>query len=131
MDKVTYPLKIIPLGGLGEIGQNMMVVEYHQDIVVIDAGLLFPGNDMLGVELGVPDTTYLEKNQDRVKAILITHGHEDHIGALSFLLSKINAPVYSSRLPNSLISAKLKQASLIQNVNIQICLLYTSPSPRD
>ena len=120
MDKVTYPLKIIPLGGLGEIGQNMMVVEYHQDIVVIDAGLLFPGNDMPGVELGVPDTTYLEKNQDRVKAILITHGHEDHIGALSFLLSKINAPVYSSRLTNSLISAKLKQASLIQNVNLQI-----------
>ena len=120
MDKVTYPLKIIPLGGLGEIGQNMMVVEYHQDIVVIDAGLLFPGNDMPGVELGVPDTTYLEKNQDRVKAILITHGHEDHIGALSFLLSKINAPVYSSRLTNSLIFAKLKQASLIQTVNLQI-----------
>ena len=104
---MSLPLKVIQLGGLGEIGQNMMVIECRQDIVVIDAGLLFPGNDMPGVELGIPDTTYLEKNRDRVKAILITHGHEDHIGALSFLLSKIDAPVYSSRLTHGLISAKL------------------------
>ena len=117
---MSSPLKVIPLGGLGEIGQNMMVIECHQDIVVIDAGLLFPGNDMPGVELGIPDTTYLEKNRDRVKAILITHGHEDHIGALSFLLSKIDAPVYSSRLTHSLISNKLKQASIIKSANLHV-----------
>ena len=117
---MSLPLKVIPLGGLGEIGQNMMVIECRQDIVVIDAGLLFPGNDMPGVELGIPDTTYLEKNRDRVKAILITHGHEDHIGALSFLLSKIDAPVYSSRLTHGLISAKLKQASLIRNASLHV-----------
>ena len=117
---MSSPLKIIPLGGLGEIGQNMMVIECHQDIVVIDAGLLFPGNDMPGVELGIPDTTYLEKNRDRVKAILITHGHEDHIGALSFLLSKIDAPVYSSRLTHSLISNKLKQASIIKSASLHV-----------
>ena len=117
---MSSPLKVIPLGGLGEIGQNMMVIECHQDIVVIDAGLLFPGNDMPGVELGIPDTTYLEKNRDRVKAILITHGHEDHIGALSFLLSKIDAPVYSSRLTHSLISNKLKQASIIKSASLHV-----------
>ena len=120
MPEMSSPLKIIPLGGLGEIGQNMMVIECHQDIVVIDAGLLFPGNDMPGVELGIPDTTYLEKNRDRVKAILITHGHEDHIGALSFLLSKIDAPVYSSRLTHSLISNKLKQASIIKSASLHV-----------
>ena len=75
-------LKVIPLGGLGEIGQNMMVIEMGKDIIVIDAGMLFPGTDIPGVDFGVPDITYLERNADRIRAILITHGHEDHIGAL-------------------------------------------------
>ena len=107
MNNVMPPLRIIPLGGLGEIGKNMMAVEYGDDIVVVDCGVQFPDDDMLGVDLIIPDVSYLVERADRVKAILITHGHEDHIGALSFILPQINVPVYAPRLAHGLISVKL------------------------
>ena len=107
MNNVMPPLRIIPLGGLGEIGKNMMAVEYGDDIVVIDCGVQFPDEDMPGVDLIIPDVSYLVERADRVKAILITHGHEDHIGALSFILPQINVPVYAPRLAHGLISVKL------------------------
>ena len=113
-------LKVIPLGGLGEIGQNMMVIEMGKDIIVIDAGMLFPGTDIPGVDFGVPDITYLERNADRIRAILITHGHEDHIGALPYLLSKIDAPVFSSMLTNELILSKLKGSGLLRKARLHV-----------
>ena len=106
------PIRVIPLGGLGAIGQNMMVIEMGSDVLLIDAGVLFPDKDIYGVEIGLPDISYLERNSNRVKAILITHGHEDHIGALPYLLSRIDAPVYSSRLTKELISNKLRRSTL-------------------
>ena len=107
MNNVTPPLRIIPLGGLGEIGKNMMALEYGDDIVVVDCGVQFPDEDMPGVDLIIPDVSYLVERADRVKAILITHGHEDHIGALPFILPQINVPVYAPRLAHGLISVKL------------------------
>ncbi len=107
MNNVMPPLRIIPLGGLGEIGKNMMAVEYGDDIVVIDCGVQFPDEDMPGVDLIIPDVSYLVERADRVKAILITHGHEDHIGALPYILPQINVPVYAPRLAHGLISVKL------------------------
>jgi len=107
LNNVMPPLRIIPLGGLGEIGKNMMAVEYGDDIVVIDCGVQFPDEDMPGVDLIIPDVSYLVERADRVKAILITHGHEDHIGALPFILPQINVPVYAPRLAHGLISVKL------------------------
>ena len=102
-------LKIIPLGGLSEIGKNMMVMEYQNDIILIDAGLMFPEEEMLGVDLVLPDTSYLLEKQGRIRGIIITHGHEDHIGALPYLLAQLNAPIYSTKLTRGLISVKLKQ----------------------
>ena len=103
------PLRIVPLGGLGEIGKNMMAVECGNDIVVIDAGLLFPKEDMLGVDLVLPDTSYLLERRDKVRAILITHGHEDHTGALPYVLRDLNVPVYAPPLALSLIQVKLRE----------------------
>jgi ribonuclease J len=102
-------LRIIPLGGLGEIGKNMMAIECGDDIVIIDAGLMFPSEEMLGVDLLIPDFTYVLENRDRVRGILVTHGHEDHIGGLPYLLQSLNVPVYSSKLSSRLIAAGLKQ----------------------
>ena len=102
-------LKIIPLGGLSEIGKNMMVMEYQNDIILIDAGLMFPDEEMLGVDLVLPDTSYLREKREKIRGIIITHGHEDHIGALPYLLSEVNVPIYSTKLTQGLISVKLKQ----------------------
>jgi ribonuclease J len=102
-------LKIIPLGGLGEVGRNMMIYEYDHQILVVDAGLMFPENDMLGIDYIIPDITYLSQNRDRVKGIVITHGHEDHIGAISHVLEEIPAPVYATPLTRGLLEAKLSR----------------------
>ncbi len=102
-------LKIIPLGGLSEIGKNMMVMEYQNDIILIDAGLMFPNEEMLGVDIVLPDTSYLIEKREKIRGIIITHGHEDHIGALPYLLSELNVPIYSTKLTQGLISGKLKQ----------------------
>lgn len=109
MKKQISSLKIIPLGGIGEVGKNMTVIEYENDIIVIDSGLLFPREDMLGVDYVIPDTTYLEKNKDRVRALIITHGHEDHIGAIPYIIEKINVPIYGTRLTLALIEAKFEE----------------------
>ena len=102
-------LRIIPLGGLGEIGKNMMALECGDDIIVVDCGVQFPTEDMLGVDLVIPDTTYLRENSQRVRAILITHGHEDHIGALPFVLPELDVPVYAPQLAHGLITVKLQE----------------------
>ncbi|HMM31375.1 MAG TPA: ribonuclease J [Clostridia bacterium] len=102
-------LKIIPLGGVGEIGKNMTVIEYGKDIVVVDCGLIFPDDDMPGIDLVIPDMSYLEKNAEKLRAILVTHGHEDHIGALPFALKQFNVPVYGTKLTIALIEHKLEE----------------------
>lgn len=102
-------LRVIPLGGLGEVGKNMTVVEYKDDIVIIDAGLTFPTDDMPGVDVVIPDISYLEKNKEKVRAILLTHGHEDHYGAVPYVLKKLNVPVYCTRLTGGLLENKFKE----------------------
>ncbi|MDP6180705.1 MAG: ribonuclease J, partial [Desulfatiglandales bacterium] len=113
-------LRVIPLGGLGEIGKNMLLLEYGIDIIIIDAGLMFPEEDMLGVDMVIPDITYLLENKDKVRGIIVTHGHEDHIGALPFLLPKINVPIYSTKLTNGLITVKLKARKLLAEATLNI-----------
>ena len=102
-------LLVIPLGGLGEIGKNMTVFQYGEDIIVLDAGLSFPDDDMFGIDLVIPDMSYLIENKDKVKAVVITHGHEDHIGSLAYLLNEVNVPVYATKLVCGLIEGKLKE----------------------
>jgi ribonuclease J len=106
-------LKIIPLGGLGEIGLNMMVLEYDDTIIIVDAGLMFPEDDMLGIDIVIPDFSYLLKNKDRIRALIVTHGHEDHIGAIPFLLREIPVPIYGTILTLALIKEKLKEHGLL------------------
>ncbi|EWM53890.1 beta-lactamase [Ruminococcus flavefaciens 007c] len=114
------PVRIIPLGGLNEIGKNMTVFECSNDMFILDCGLAFPDADMPGVDIVIPDFTYVERNQDKIRGIVITHGHEDHIGGLSYLLKKINVPVYATRLTIGLIEGKLKEQGLSGKVNLNI-----------
>ncbi len=111
-------LRITPLGGLGEIGKNMTVFEYEDEIIIVDAGVMFPENDMLGIDLIIPDFNYLMDKTDKVKAVLVTHGHEDHIGALSHLMQHISAPIYATPLTAGLIEVKLRQARLQNEVDL-------------
>ena len=112
------PLRVIPLGGLGEIGKNMMALEYGKDIIVIDAGVLFPEEDMLGVDLVIPNISYLVENKKRIRGIFITHGHEDHTGALPYVLRELKVPVYAPRLAYGLISVKLKEHKLLKEASL-------------
>ncbi|MDI9476639.1 MAG: ribonuclease J [Bacillota bacterium] len=112
MTKKATKIKIIPLGGLSEIGRNMTAFEYKDEILIIDCGLSFPEDDMLGIDIVIPDITYLVKNKERIKGIVLTHGHEDHIGALPYVLKKLNVPVYGTRLTLGLVEIKLKEHKL-------------------
>jgi ribonuclease J len=112
-------LRIIPLGGLGEVGKNMMVYEYDQQILIVDAGLMFPENDMLGIDYIIPDIQYLADKREWVKGIVITHGHEDHTGAIHHLLEQVNAPIYATPLTRGLLEVKLSRGGLINQVSLQ------------
>jgi ribonuclease J len=114
----AVPLRVIPLGGVGEIGRNMTVLEYGQDIVVIDCGLMFPEADMLGVDLVIPEISYLRERASSVRAFILTHGHEDHVGALPYVLPEINAPIYAARLTRGLVEVKLKEHRLVNQVRM-------------
>lgn len=110
-------LRIVPLGGIGEIGKNMFVVHYGKEMIVLDVGLMFPEEEMLGVDMVIPDISYVLEHQDSVKAIILTHGHEDHIGALPYVLPKINAPIYGTRLTLGLVEIKLEEHGLLDDAS--------------
>ena len=114
-------LKIISLGGLDEIGKNMTVYEYGNDIIVVDCGMGFPDDDMYGIDVVIPDVSYLIKNQSKIRGIFITHGHEDHIGALPYVLRSINAPIYTTRMTAGLIRLKLEEHRLLDKTKIVTC----------
>ena len=118
--KKQKTLKVIPLGGLGEIGKNITAFEYGEDILVVDCGLAFPDDDMLGIDLVLPDTTYLLKNKEKIRGIVLTHGHEDHIGALPYFLKEVNIPVYGTRLTIGLLENKLEEHGILP-----YCKLHT------
>ncbi|MGE0597857.1 MAG: ribonuclease J [Dehalococcoidia bacterium] len=108
-------LRVIPLGGLGEIGRNMMLLEYGDDIIVIDVGLMFPEEEMLGVDLVIPDFSYLRDNREKVRAVFLTHGHEDHVGAIPYFQREFNVPIYGAKLTDGLIRVKLQEHRLLQD----------------
>ncbi len=118
--RAKTPVRIIPLGGLGEIGKNMTVIECANDMFIIDCGLAFPDAEMFGVDLVIPDFSYVEQNADRLRGIVLTHGHEDHIGGLAYLLKKVNTPVYGTRLTLALVEAKLKEHQLTGKVELNV-----------
>ena len=120
--KSASKLKIIPLGGLEQIGMNITAFEYEESIVVVDCGLSFPEDDMLGIDLVIPDITYLKDNISKVKGFVITHGHEDHIGALPYVLKEVNVPIYSTKLTLGLITNKLKEHNLVKSTKLkEVC----------
>ncbi len=118
--KKASPVRIAFLGGLNEVGKNITLFEYKNDIILVDCGLAFPDEDMPGIDLVIPDFSYIEKNADKVRGIFITHGHEDHIGSLAYLLKSVNIPVYSTRLTNGLIECKLKEHGLYGSAKLNV-----------
>lgn len=118
--KKSKPIKVSFLGGLGEVGKNLTMFEYDGDMIIIDCGLAFPDEDMPGIDLVIPDFSHIEKNFDKIKGICITHGHEDHIGSLAYLLKKVNIPVYSTRLTNGLIEGKLREHNLLNKAKLNV-----------
>ena len=116
MNNKEAKLRIIPLGGLEQIGMNITAFEYGDSIIVVDCGLSFPDDDMLGIDLVIPDVTYLNENIDKVEAFVITHGHEDHIGALPYVLRTVNVPIYATRLTMGLIERKLEEHDILESV---------------
>ncbi len=120
MAKNKKKLKIMSLGGLGEIGKNITVFEYGDDIIIVDCGLGFPEDEMLGVDLVIPDVTYLVKNKEKVRGFILTHGHEDHIGALPYVLRDVNVPVYSTRLTLGLLECKLEEHGMLNDVTLNV-----------
>ncbi|MCD7800295.1 MAG: ribonuclease J [Ruminococcus sp.] len=114
------PVRIIPLGGLNEIGKNMTIIECCNDMFIIDCGLAFPDTEMLGVDIVLPDFTYVEQNKSKLRAIILTHGHEDHIGGLAYLLKKVNAPIYGTKLTLALVDSKLKEHGISEKANLNI-----------
>ena len=119
MSKPLQSLFAIPLGGLGEFGMNMMALRYGDDIIVIDAGMMFPESELLGVDLVIPDITYLKQNRQHVRAIVLTHGHEDHIGALPYILRDLNVPVYGTRFTLALVRKRITEAGLLESTTLR------------
>jgi ribonuclease J len=119
LSKSTQSLTAIPLGGLGEFGMNMMVLRFGDDIIVIDAGMMFPESELLGVDLVIPDISYLKQNRSNVRAIVLTHGHEDHIGALQYILRDLNVPVYGTRFTLALVKKRLDEAGLLDSTTLR------------
>ena len=106
-------VKIIPLGGLGEIGKNITAIEYNDEIIVIDCGVSFPDEQMYGVDLVIPDISYLIERKENVKGLFLTHGHEDHIGAIPYIIQQLNMPIYATKLTLGLVKSKLKEHNLL------------------
>jgi len=109
-------IKLIPLGGMQEIGKNITVLEYGNDIIVIDCGMTFPEDDMLGIDLVIPDVSYLVKKKSKIRGIILTHGHEDHIGALPYVLKDLDVPVYGTKLTLALVRNKLEEHGMLDKV---------------
>ncbi|MGX8729047.1 MAG: ribonuclease J, partial [Lachnospiraceae bacterium] len=119
-EKSIGKVKIIPLGGLEQIGMNITAVEYEDSIIVIDCGMSFPEDDMLGIDIVLPDISYLEENYSKVKGFVITHGHEDHIGAIPYVFRKINVPIYATRLTMALIEKKLEEREMLHQIKRKV-----------
>src|SRR5574344_372341 len=119
-EKENAKIKIIPLGGLEQIGMNMTCFEYEDSIIIVDCGLSFPDDEMLGIDLVIPDITYLKENADKIKGIIRTHGHEDHIGAIPYVLKEINVPLYATKLTLGIIEGKLKEHGIEKLVKKKI-----------
>ena len=120
MEQNTKPVKIIPLGGLEQIGMNITAIEYEDSIIVIDCGLAFPEDEMLGIDLVIPDVTYLKENQDKVKGLVVTHGHEDHIGSIPYVEDVLNMPIYATKLTMGLIERKLTEHGNLSNIRRKV-----------
>ena len=113
-----HKLQLIPLGGLGEFGMNSMAIRYGDDIIVVDAGMMFPDAELLGVDIVTPDFAYLEQNREKVRALILTHGHEDHIGAVPFLLSEINVPVYGAAFTLAMVERRLEEHGMLDDAKL-------------